>query len=750
MRLSLRVLGVFLCVLLSSGAAFADRAIIRCARPCTAAKAAVTAAGGRVTYDYRYVNAIAVNISRDALASVSKQLPAGSVRKDLMVSLPTVARDRDRSPMLASAQAVGAAPVAAAALTGPGAHPDGYLSNNANTHVASLIAAGNTGAGMKVAVIDSGIRPGFPHISLDGSVIGGEDFVGDGLTYSNDLNNGHGTFVAGMISANVVFSFSDTSAFAKGVKLYCPSCVIVSPGTISIPMLGSAPLSSLYSLRVFPPTGGAPESTIIAAMERVITLRENFDNGMPETHDAAGKYNALNVKVCNMSLGGSTLYAGRDVEDEITQAFLDHDIVLVVAAGNAGPSGNTIGSPATGFSALTVGATNDAIHERSLRDLQLAGAFGTGIGALYRPFGGTQMAYFSSRGPDSDGRVDPDVVANGFASYGQGLSGGPTSINLGSGTSFSTPTVSGIAAVLRQAVPAATARQVRNALIMSANPNILADGSGALDQGAGYVDATAAHALLLAGAAPDTNGSEGGTATQVHVNMVQSGVKTYNGNVTRTATMRPGERFETFYRVQPNTAAVVVTLSNVQPGASQNALFGDDILFAVHTAKTSSIGEGDYQEQAFTLGETLVVPNPETGMMRITAVGDWTNKSPIQATINAFSVARPVSGNTSTAKLLEGDLAVVPFTVPAGAHSLNAYLEWSGDWGAYPTNDLDLILIPPTGPANVDAATINSPERADIANPAAGTWFALVDGFSIPLGDERYKLVLSIDGNVVH
>ena len=62
------------------------------------------------------------------------------------------------------------------------------------------------GQGVKVALIDSGIRPGFPHISLDGSVIGGEDLVGDGLGYSNAANNGHGTFMAGMVSANVVFT----------------------------------------------------------------------------------------------------------------------------------------------------------------------------------------------------------------------------------------------------------------------------------------------------------------------------------------------------------------------------------------------------------------------------------------------------------------------------------------------------------------------------------------------------------------
>ncbi|MSU35736.1 MAG: hypothetical protein EXS36_11635 [Pedosphaera sp.] len=39
-----------------------------------------------------------------------------------------------------------------------------------------------------------------------------------------------------------------------------------------------------------------------------------------------------------------------------------------------------------------------------------------------------------------------------------------------SGTSFSAPSVAGVAATLREASPGSTARQVRNALIQTANP----------------------------------------------------------------------------------------------------------------------------------------------------------------------------------------------------------------------------------------------------------------------------------------
>ena len=172
-------------------------------------------------------------------------------------------------------------------------------------------------------------------------------------------------------------------------------------------MIGTAPRSSIYALRVFAATGGAPTSRIIAAIERAIELRELYNAGNP---------GGSNIRVVNMSLGGPTLAAGRDLMDQATDALLDHDIVAVIAAGNAGPSSLTTGSPASAAGALTVGAASLAHNERILRRLQ----FGPVIGNLYRPFLGAQMAYFSSRGPNADGRPDPDVVANGFGNYGQG------------------------------------------------------------------------------------------------------------------------------------------------------------------------------------------------------------------------------------------------------------------------------------------------------------------------------------------
>ena len=79
-----------------------------------------------------------------------------------------------------------------------------------------------------------------------------------------------------------------------------------------------------------------------------------------------------------MSLGGATLFAGRDIEDQLTLAMLEVGITLVASAGNDGHAAMTGGSPGTGFGSLTVAAANTAVHERVLRDNQ----FGFGAGEI--------------------------------------------------------------------------------------------------------------------------------------------------------------------------------------------------------------------------------------------------------------------------------------------------------------------------------------------------------------------------------
>ena len=280
----------------------AEKVLIRSAKPYSGLVSRIRSLGGQVTHQYKYLDAVAAEVPRTALAELRRAVGTGAVTKDDEIAAPTgVESAQDKGGYVAEddAQQIpfdDAAAIAAAELpTLAGEQPAAYLVNNAIANVSPLHAAGITGAGVVVAVIDSGIRPGFPHISLDGSVIGCEDFVGDALGCSNFANSGHGTFVAGMISANVNFTFAAASALRLAVLAECPSCFANPPTNTQIPMIGTAPFSSIYALRVFGATGGSPTSRILAAVERVIELRELFDAGEP---------GGVDVQVVNMSLGG--------------------------------------------------------------------------------------------------------------------------------------------------------------------------------------------------------------------------------------------------------------------------------------------------------------------------------------------------------------------------------------------------------------------------------------------------------------
>lgn len=76
------------------------------------------------------------------------------------------------------------------------------------------------------------------------------------------------------------------------------------------------------------------------------------------------------------------------------------------------------------------------------------------------------ITYFSSRGPSSDGRIKPDVVAMGGLTY---VIHPVSGLSRGSGTSFSSPVTAGMVACLWQAVPEAKSWEVIDAVKQSAD-----------------------------------------------------------------------------------------------------------------------------------------------------------------------------------------------------------------------------------------------------------------------------------------
>jgi len=161
-----------------------------------------------------------------------------------------------------------------------------------------------------------------------------------------------------------------------------------------------------------------------------------------------------NADVISMSLGAIIPCNGLDATSLASDVAVKKGIVVVVAAGNSGPLPGTIGSPGCAREVITVGAVDHL----------------------------DKIAVFSSRGPTLDGRVKPDIVAPGVL-ITAAKSGG--SYTIMSGTSMSTPMVSGVVALILSKNPGLSPEQIKNVLKETAKDL----GEDKNIQGAGRVDA---------------------------------------------------------------------------------------------------------------------------------------------------------------------------------------------------------------------------------------------------------------------
>lgn len=187
--------------------------------------------------------------------------------------------------------------------------------------------------------------------------------------------------------------------------------------------------------------------------------------------------------VISMSLGSSSVYNDglEDPENFYVDYLTDfYGVTFVIAAGNDGPTTNTVDSPGDSDLAITVGA-----YRSSLRWQIFWGVDGVA----------DTVASFSSRGPRMDGMLDPDVIAPGediFSSlplwYTVRDNNPYEYYGIWSGTSMATPHVSGAAALLISYAKAHglpyNPLMLRRALELSAKP---VEGATMVDQGFGLI-----------------------------------------------------------------------------------------------------------------------------------------------------------------------------------------------------------------------------------------------------------------------
>jgi serine protease AprX len=270
-----------------------------------------------------------------------------------------------------------------------------------------------TGLGVTVAVIDTGLDLTNPDFHGNVSAVS----VNASATGTND-GYGHGTHVAGIIAAK-------------------------NPNGQYI---GVAPNAHVIGVKIADNSGNAYESDLLRGLGWVYLNKDT-----------------QHIRVLNLSVGtsvpGSYAYSPTDAAVEhLWQA----GVTVVVAAGNLGNAPDAVSyAPANDPYVITVGCLDDNQTGNTGAD--------------------DSLCPISSRGVTEDGFSKPDVVAPGRKVVSALASGNPVlaqqypdritsdgkHIRL-SGTSMSTPVVSGMVALLLERYPTLTPDQIKNLLTTTA------------------------------------------------------------------------------------------------------------------------------------------------------------------------------------------------------------------------------------------------------------------------------------------
>ena len=162
----------------------------------------------------------------------------------------------------------------------------------------------------------------------------------------------------------------------------------------------------------------------------------------------------------------------------------------------------------------------------------------------------------------------------------------------------------------------------------------------------------------------------------------------------------------------------------------------------VDARRTSDLDNAPYTMTASILGAS-VAPNPD--VIASATLGVPVARSYTLTNLFGAFTGRAVGTTLGSARLATPSIANLaqqqfPIVVTAGSTSLRATIGGTSD----PAADLDLFVFNCTaGPCVLagQSADGDSEESVTIANPAAGNWVVLVDGFSVPAGTTTYNYV---------
>ncbi len=353
---------------------------------------------------------------------------------------------------------------------------------------------GFDGAGMRIAVIDSGLD--YTHAMFGGAgtkeayqtndaskvedgtfptdKVGGWDFAGKDYSGEDDVplpdgdpldrsGYGHGTHVAGIGGGVGVTKQGQPydGDYYAGLDY---SGFLLKPGV--------APKAKLFALKIFGDNALGTTNLVLDALEWCAD--PNGDNDFSDRMDVA-----------NLSLGSTLgLEEKHEAEAEVYTHLTQLGCLIVSGAGNSNNNNFYLAAaPGAERSVLSVGSAK--------RD-----------GEIYR------MAAHSARGPSSPhSLLKPEITAPGeliqSARMGTGTGGAWFS-----GSSMAVPHVAGAAALAMQAHPEWSATEIKALLLNTAKPMQHKDGSPYPESlaGAGFLDVDQAVTISVTAMADDSDG----------------------------------------------------------------------------------------------------------------------------------------------------------------------------------------------------------------------------------------------------
>ena len=325
--------------------------------------------------------------------------------------------------------------------------PDSTIKSAINIESAWARTTGR--ANVVVAVLDTGVRfehPDLGRAANGGQLLPGYDMVNNSLV-ANDGDgrdadpSDPGDWVTSGDKAGSTFSDCDVASSSWHGTSTAALVAAAANTTPAAGMAGAAPGVRVLPVRVLGKCFGS-DSDIIAGMRWSAGISVA---GIPDNPNPA--------KVINMSLGGggscSTAY--QTAVDEITA----RGVTIVAAAGNS--AGGPVSSPANCRGVVAVLALRHAGSKVGFSDLGPEIAIAAPGGNCINITAGSPCLY-------------PILSATNTGSQGPVASAWTNSFDITVGTSFSSPLVAGVVALMVSQQANLTVAQIRSALQSSARP----------------------------------------------------------------------------------------------------------------------------------------------------------------------------------------------------------------------------------------------------------------------------------------